>query len=145
MWCASLSVRPHTRAAVATKIAARALASRGLSLGFQDDAIAEAFEAAFEVGDGSGLTDLVEIRFAELAIGQAFGEHVIGGDEDFVSDGERRAQGAAAGLEAMELVLEIAALGSCRGDRGADQDGAKVDVALPGPAALLPAGTLMIA
>jgi hypothetical protein len=56
---------------------------------------------------------------------------VIGGDEDFVSDGERRAQGAAAGLEAVELVLEIAALGSCRGDRGADQDGAEVDVAAP--------------
>ena len=45
-------------------------------------------EAAFEVGDGSALADLVEIRFAELAIGQTFGEHVISGDEDFVSDGE---------------------------------------------------------
>ncbi len=87
-------------------------ASRGLNRGFEGDPIAEAFEAAFEVGDGSGLADLVEIRFAELAIGQAFGEHVIGGDEDFVRDGERRAQGAAAGLEAVELVLEIAALGS---------------------------------
>ena len=120
-------------------------ASGGLNRGFEGDAIAEAFEAAFEIGDGSGLADLVEIRFAELAIGQAFGEHVIGGDEDFVSDGERRAQGAAAALEAVELVLEIAALGSRRGDRGADPDGAEVDVALPGPAALLPAGTLMIA
>jgi hypothetical protein len=107
--------------------------------GFEGDAIAEAFEAAFEVGGGSGLADLVEIRFAELAIGQAFGEHVIGGDEDFVSDGERRAQGAAAGLEAVEFVLEIAALGSRRGNCGADQDGAEVDVALPGPTALLPA------
>ena len=125
--------------------ASHALASRGLNRGFEGDAIAEAFEAAFEVGDGSGLADLVEIRFAELAIGQAFGEHVIGGDKDFVSDGERRAQGAAAGLEAVELVLEIPALGSCRGDRVADQDGAEVEVALPGPAALLPAGTLMIA
>src|SRR5271165_450548 len=53
--------------------------------------------------------------------------------------------GAAAGLEAVELVLEIAALGSCRGNCGADQDGAEVDVALPGPAALLPSRTLMIA
>ncbi len=115
------------------------LASPELSIGFQDEAITEAFEAALEDGDGSGLADLVEILFAEFAIGQAFGEHVIGGDEDFVSDGERRAQGAAAGLEAVELALEIAALGSCRGDRGADQDGAEVDVALPGPAALLTA------
>ena len=70
------------------------------------DVVTEAFEAAFEVGDGSGLADLVEIGFAEVAIGQVLGEHVIGGDEDFVSDGERCAQGAAAGLEAMELVLE---------------------------------------
>ena len=59
--------------------------------------IAEAFEAALEVGDGSGLADLVEIGFAEVAIGQVFGEHVIGGDEDFVSDGERRAQGRRGG------------------------------------------------
>ena len=41
------------------------------------DVIAEAFEAALKVGDGSGLADLVEIGFAEVAIGQVFGEHVI--------------------------------------------------------------------
>jgi hypothetical protein len=80
------------------------------SLWFECDAIAEAFEAAFEVGDGSGLADLVEIGFSEIAIGQVLSEHVIGGDEDFVSDGERGAQAAAAGLEAVELVLEVAAL-----------------------------------
>ena len=107
--------------------------------------IAEAFEAALEVGDGSGLADLVEIGFAEVAIGQVPGEPMIGGDEDFVSDGERRAQGAAAGLEAMEFIFEIAALGSRRGDGGADQDGAEVDIALPGSAALLLAGALVVA
>src|SRR5271170_4118589 len=48
-------------------------------------------------------------------------------------------------LGAVELVLEIAALGSRRGNCGADQDSAEVDVALPGPAALLPARTLMTA
>ena len=86
-------------------------ASRGLGIGFEDDSIAEAFEAAFEVGDGSGLADLVEIGFAEIAIGQVLSEHVIGGgDENFVGDGERGAQAAAAGLEAVELVLEVAAL-----------------------------------
>ncbi len=62
---------------------------------------------ALEVCDGSGLADLVEIGFAKIVIGQVLGEHVIGGDEDFVSDGERRAHAAAAGLEALELVLEI--------------------------------------
>src|SRR5208337_5025298 len=120
-------------------------ASRGLNRGFEGDSIAEAFEAALEVGDGSGLADLVEIGFAEVSICQVLGEHMRGGDEDFVSDGERRAQGAAAGLEAMEFIFEIAAFGSCGGDGGADQDGAEVDVALPGPAALLPARTLMTA
>ena len=107
--------------------------------------IAEAFEAAFEVSDGSGPSDLIEIGFAEVSIGQVLGEHVIGGDEDFVGDGERGAQCAATGLEAVELVLEIAALGSGRGDGGADQDGAQMDIALPGPAALVLAGALVIA
>ena len=116
------------------------MASRGLRIGFEGDAIPEAFEAAFEVGDGSGLADLVEIGFAEIAVGQVLSEHVIGGDEDLVGDGERRAQGSAAGLEAVVLVLEVTALGLRGGDRGADQDGAEVDVALARPAALfLPA------
>jgi hypothetical protein len=88
---------------------------------------------------------LVEVGLAEVTVGQVLGEHVIGGDEDLVSDGERGAQGAAAGLEAMELVLEVAALGSRRRHRCADQDGAEVDVALAGPAASLPAGALVVA
>ena len=54
-----------------------ALASGGLGIGFEDDAIAEAFEAAYQVGYGSGLTDLVEIGFAEIAIGQVLSEHVM--------------------------------------------------------------------
>ena len=73
----------------AMKIASQALASRGVSRGLEGDVIAEAFEEALEVGDGSGLADLVEIGFAEIAIGQVFGEHVIGGDEDLVSGGLR--------------------------------------------------------
>ena len=79
--------------------------SCGLSLGFEGDAIAEAFEAAFEIGDGSSLADLVEVSFSEVAVRQPFGEHVIGGDEDFMGDGEGRAHGAAAGLETWNLSL----------------------------------------
>jgi hypothetical protein len=101
---------------------------------FEDDAIAETFEAAFEVGDGSGLADLVEIGFAELAVGQVLSEHVIGGDEDLVGDGEGGAESAAAGPEAVVLVVEVAALGLRGGDRVADQDGA--EVALTRPATL---------
>src|SRR5208337_3210248 len=91
----SIMVR-RRRWLAAMKIAASA--SRGLGIGFEDDAIAEAFEAAFEVGDGSGVANLVEIGFAEIAIGQVLSEHVIGGDKNFVGDGERGAQAAAAGL-----------------------------------------------
>jgi transposase len=129
----------------AMKMAAQAPASHWPNSGFEDDFIAEPFEAAFEIGDGSGLADLIEVGFAEVAIGQVLGEHVIGGDEDFVGDGECGAQGAAAGLETVELVLEIAALCSRGGDRGADQYRAEVDIALSGAAALLPAGALVAA
>jgi transposase len=39
-------------------------------LWFDGDAIAKAFEASLEVGDGAGLADLVEVGFAEVAVGQ---------------------------------------------------------------------------
>ena len=72
----------------AMKIASHALASRGLGRALKRDVIAEALEPALQVCDGSGLTDLVEIGFSEVAIRQPFGEHVIGADENFVGDGE---------------------------------------------------------
>jgi hypothetical protein len=99
--CTQIEV-PGERAAM--KIACHVVRSLGLNRGFEGDAIAEAFEAAFEVGDGSGLADLVE-RFAEFAIGLAFGEHVIGGNGDFVSDGERRAKAPRRALRRWKLSL----------------------------------------
>src|SRR3712207_9065118 len=77
----------------------------------------KAFEAALEIGNGAAFTDLVEIGFSEIAIDHAPGEHVIGGHDDLVSNGEGGTQSAATGLEAGELVLQIAAFGSRRGDR----------------------------
>ena len=50
--------------------------------------IAEAFEAALEIGNGATFTDLVEVSFSEIAIDQAPGEHVIGGHDNLVSNGE---------------------------------------------------------
>ena len=79
--------------------------SCGRGLWFEGDVIAEALETSFEVGDGSGLADLVEIGFAEVAIRQVFGEHVIGGDKDLVGDGEGCAQAAAAALRWWNLSL----------------------------------------
>src|SRR3954464_15303922 len=42
--------------------------SCGFGLGFEGDVIAEAFEAALEIGNSAMLADLVEIGLAEIAI-----------------------------------------------------------------------------
>ena len=107
--------------------------------------ITEAFEAALEIGNGAALADLVEIGFSEIAIGHAPGEHVIGGHDDLVSNGQGGTQRAATGLEAVELVPQIAAFGSRRGNGGADQDCAQMDVAFAGTPALLLARALIAA
>ena len=74
--------------------------------------ISQVLDSSLEIGEGAGLADLVEIGFAEVLIGHALGKHVVGGDEDLVGDGEGGSQRAATGFEAVELVPEIAALGS---------------------------------
>src|SRR4051812_7799382 len=51
--------------------------SCGFGLGFEGDLIAEAFEAAFKIGNNATLADLVEIGVSEIAIDYAPGEHVI--------------------------------------------------------------------
>src|SRR6186997_1050472 len=112
--------------------------------GFECDMVAETFEPALEVRDGSGLVDLVEIGFAKVAVGNASGEHVVGGYEDLMGDGEGCAQRAASGLEAIELVSQIAAFRARRPDGGPDQDGSEMDVALAGATTLLLARTLVI-
>src|SRR3954470_3324624 len=119
--------------------------SCGFGPGFEGDVIAEAFEAALEIGNGAAFTDLVEIGFSEIAIGHAPGEHVIGGHDNLVSNGQGGPQRAATGLEAVELVPQIAAFGSRRGNSGADQDRAQMHVALAGPPAPLFAGALVAA
>src|SRR5215211_284173 len=56
--------------------------SCGFGAGLEGDVIAEAFEAALEIGNGAALADLVEIGFSEITIDQAPGEHVIGGHDN---------------------------------------------------------------
>src|SRR5690242_17300294 len=119
--------------------------SRGFGRGFEGDVIAEAFEAALEIGNGAAFTDLVEIGISEIAIDHAPGEHVIGGHDNLVSNGQGGPQRAAAGLEAVELVPQITALGPCRGNGGADQDRAQMHVALAGAPAPLLARALVAA
>src|SRR3954452_14950034 len=109
----------------------------GFGLGFEGDLIAEAFEAAFKIGNNATLADLVEIGVSEIAIDYAPGEHVIGGHDNLVSNGEGGTQRAATGLEAVELVPQIAAFGARRGNSGTDQDRAQMHVALAGTPALL--------
>src|SRR3954463_12742157 len=89
--------------------------SCGFGLGFEGDLIAEAFEAALEIGNGATLADLVEIGVSEIAINHPAGEHVIGGYDNLVSNGQGGPQRAATGFEAVELVPQLAAFGSrCR-------------------------------
>src|SRR5690349_25030512 len=60
----------------------------GFSLGFEGDLIAEAFEAAFKIGNGATLAELVEISFSKIAIDHAAGEHGISGHDNRVSNGQ---------------------------------------------------------
>src|SRR3954449_10409199 len=92
----------------------------GFGPGFEGDLIAEAFEAALEIGNGAALTDLVEVSFSEIVINRAPGEHVIGGHDNLMSNGQGGTQSAAPGLEAVELVPQIAAFGPRRGNAGAN-------------------------
>src|SRR3954454_7780723 len=84
--------------------------SCGFGPGFEGDVIAEAFEAALEIGNSAAFTDLVEIGFSEIAIDHAPGEHVISGHDNLMSNGQGGTQSAAPGLEAVELVPQIAPL-----------------------------------
>jgi hypothetical protein len=60
-------------------------------------------------GQGNRLIWLDESTVNKLGalrgLADALGEHVIGGGQDFVSDGEGGAQRAAAGLQAVEFVF----------------------------------------
>src|SRR3954471_13154039 len=62
--------------------------SCGFGLGFEGDLIAEAFKARLEIGNSGTVADLVEIGVSEIAIDYAPGEHVIGGHDNLVSNGE---------------------------------------------------------
>ena len=53
---------------------------------------------------------LLEVGLAEVAIFDAADQHVIGGDQYLVGDGNGRAHGAAAGLEAVVIVLGSATI-----------------------------------
>jgi len=104
----------------AMKMVSRQAISRSLCFGFEADLVTEAFYAALEGGNGAGLADLVEIGFSEVAVVDPRGQHVVGGDEDLVGNGESCAHGTPASLQAVILVLEIAApcsgCGDCRAD-----------------------------
>ena len=85
--------------------AATKIGSDDLRDWLERDVITKPFDSALQVGEGAGLSDLIELGFSEFMIGDALGEHVIGGDQDFVSDGEGGAQRAAAGLRRWNLSL----------------------------------------
>src|SRR3954466_9699377 len=118
--------KPGPTADLPRKWSAGRVRSCGFGPGFEGDVIAEAFEAALEIGNSATLADLVEIGFSEIAIDHTPGEHVISGHDNLVSNGQDGTKGTAPGLEAVELVPQIAAFGPRRGNGGADQDRAQM-------------------
>src|SRR5262245_38714040 len=76
------------------------------------DLTADIPQPPHEAADGLGLVAAHEVLGAEVAVRHAVAEHVVGGAEHGGRDGEDGLLGAAAGLEAHELCLEVGVLGA---------------------------------
>ncbi len=72
------------------------------------------------------LVDAVEVIGAEVGEGHGALQHVEGGDQDLVRDGDGRFLCAHARPQPMELVAQVGALGSRTAYRGGDQGGLQV-------------------
>src|SRR5215475_984476 len=109
------------------------------------DLTAEIPQSANEPPDGLGLVTAGEMIGAKIAVGHAVAQHVVARPEHGGGDGEDGLLGAAAGFEAEELRLEIAALGVHGGPGGRDEGGFEPGgtIARAGRAAL--PGTLVAA
>src|SRR3954451_13315683 len=103
--------------------------------GFEGDLVAEGFEAF----DGAFLDAIgvaaVEVLGAEIGVGGAAFEEVVGDDEDGVADGDDGALLAASGGEATELFGEIAALAATGGPGRLGEGGSEPGAAFAGSGA----------
>src|SRR5690242_21544278 len=88
---------------------------------------------------------MIEIGRSQVVVGRSGSQHMIGGDEDFVPDSDGGAHLAAAGAEATEFVLEVAAALFAGGDSCGDERRLEEDVAGARRAALVLAGAHPVA
>ena len=102
------------------------------SLRSKHDLVAEKAEASDETLGCTVLVEAVEVIVAQIGEGDAALEHVEDRDQDLVGDGHGRLLRAHPGLQAMELVAQIGALGLGRRDCGCDQDGLQEGITLAG-------------
>src|SRR5919107_1377723 len=103
--------------------------------GLEGDLVAEGFEAfdgAFL--DAIGVAE-VEVVGAEIGVGGAAFEQVVGDDEDGVTDGDDGAFGPAPGGEATELFGEVPGLAPAGGPGGFGQGTPEPGAPLAGPGA----------
>src|SRR5918993_3955501 len=83
----------------------------GCGLGPEHDVVAEGVEAADQALGGAVLVDAVEVVGAEVGEGDGAPQHVEGGDQDLVRDGDGRLLGPHARPQSVELVAQVAAPG----------------------------------
>lgn len=92
-------------------------------------------------GASGGVTDSARVMVgAEVVVVAGCGEHLPGGGEDGMADGDERAFLAAAGGEAPVSITEVAGLAAACGGGYLAEDTAQPRVALAGSAGVVFAG-----
>src|SRR5690349_4228437 len=97
---------------------------------FNGDLVAEGFEALDEAVLEGVLVAAVEEVGAEVVVGAAILEEMVGDDQDRVGDGDGGLVGATASGEAMVLGAEVGVAGATGGLGSLDQGGPQRTVAL---------------
>jgi len=95
-------------------------------LGAEHDGIAERVKVADQAFGGVMPVDAVEVVGAEVGEGDGALQHVEGGDQDLVRNGDGRPLRAHARPQPMDLVAQVCAFGSRAAHRGSDRGGLKV-------------------
>jgi len=135
---------PKIHAGGPSPVCCCAMAGSVCGLGAEHDGVAERVEAADQALGGAMLVDAVEVVGAEVGKGDGALQHVEGGNQYLVRDSHGRLLCAHACPQPVELVAQVAALGSRAADRGGDQGGLEVWIALAGAATLLLAGAFVV-
>lgn len=100
----------------------------------QRDAVSETSELGDEVpGEAGRVGTALKVVAAELVVLDVVAQHVVGGDQDRVRDGDDRLVVAVAALDALVLRAQVGALAARGGLSGVDQRGGRANGALADP------------